>query len=60
MKTPTYQDFLADPSAVLEQVNRAARRERADAMHHFLFAPLTRLFKRALPKRAQLLQTRTA
>jgi hypothetical protein len=55
MKTPTYQDYLANPSAVLEQVHREARRARAEAVHYFIVAPLVRFFKRA-PR----LQTRTA
>lgn len=32
MKAPTYEDFIADPAAVVEQVVREARRERAAAM----------------------------
>lgn len=60
MKTPTYQDYLANPSAVLERVERQARRERAEAVHDFIVAPLMRLCKRALVQPAQLPQTRTA
>jgi len=47
MKTPTYEDFLADPDAVMEQWERAARRERAQAVHQFLIAPLMQMFERA-------------
>ena len=57
MNKPTYQDYLANPSAVLEQVAREAHRERAEAVHHLIVAPLMRLFKR-VP--APILQTRTA
>ena len=46
MKTPTYQDYLANPAAVMEQVERQARRERAAAVRQFIVAPLMRLFKR--------------
>lgn len=60
MKKPTYQDYLANPAAVREQVERQARRERVEAMHDFIVAPLMRLLKRALAKPAQIPQTRTA
>jgi hypothetical protein len=60
MKTPTYQDYLANPTAVLERVERQARRERAEAVHDFIVAPLLGLFKRALAQPAQIPQTRTA
>jgi hypothetical protein len=46
MKTPTYEDYLANPSAVMEQVHLQARRERAEAMHQCI-AALLQLFKRA-------------
>lgn len=59
MKTPTYQDYLANPTAVLEQVERQARRERAEAVHDFIVAPLMRLCERALTQPAQIRQTRT-
>ena len=32
MRAFSYEDYLADPSAVVEQVVREARRERAAAM----------------------------
>lgn len=47
MKTPTYEDYLANPSAVLEQVERQARRERAEAVHQLIVVPLKQLFQRA-------------
>jgi hypothetical protein len=47
MNKPTYEDYLANPSAVLEQLEREAHRARAEAVHHFIVAPLMRLFKRA-------------
>jgi hypothetical protein len=46
MKTPTYEDYLANPSAVMEQVYRQAHRERAEAVHQCMVA-LLQLFKRA-------------
>ena len=46
MKTPTYEEYLANPSAVMEQVHRQARRERAEAVRECIVA-LVRLFKRA-------------
>jgi len=55
MKTPTYQDYLANPAEVMKQVEREARRERAIAVRELIVAPLMRLFKRA-----PVLQTRTA
>ena len=57
MNKPTYEDYLANPSAVLDQVAREAHRERAEAVHHFIVAPLMRLFMGAP---APILQTRTA
>lgn len=59
MNKPTYQDYLANPSAVLEQVEREARRERAEGVQHFIVAPLLQLFKRSA-ERAPALQPRTA
>ena len=46
MKKPTYEDYLANPSAVMEQVHLQARRERAEAVHQCI-AVLLQLFKRA-------------
>jgi len=67
MKNLTYEAYLANPSAVLEQVEREARRERAEAMHRFIVAPLAQLFKRPAAKptpvpniTGSLFQTRTA
>jgi hypothetical protein len=50
----------ADPEAVLQEVERAARRERAEVMHELFVVPLARLFKRAPAKPALQLQTPTA
>lgn len=55
MKTPTYEAYLANPVQVMEQVERQARLERAEAVHHFIVAPLKRLFQRT-----PVLQPRTA
>jgi hypothetical protein len=60
MNKPTYQDYLANPSAVLEQVDREARRERAEALHHFIVAPLLQVFRRPAAQRAPVFQPRTA
>jgi hypothetical protein len=47
MKTPTYEECSANPSAVLEQVERRARRQRAEALHQLIVVPLKQLFKSA-------------
>jgi hypothetical protein len=60
MKTPTYQDYLANPIAVREQVERYARRARAESVHRFIVAPLIGLFKRRPLKPALRLQPRSA
>jgi hypothetical protein len=60
MKAPSYRDYLANAPAVLEQVERAARRERAEAMDCFVFTPLMRFLRRAMPKPVQPPQTLTA
>ena len=46
MKQPTYHDYLANPAAVMEQVEREARRARSEAVRELIVAPLMRLFKR--------------
>lgn len=45
-KAPTYEDYLDDPASVLEQVEREARRVRAQTVHQIIVAPLMQLFKR--------------
>ena len=55
MKNLSYEAYLANPSEVMQQVAREARRERAEAVHEFIVAPLMRLFKRT-----PVLQPRTA
>ena len=60
MRTPTYEDYLADPTAFLESSERAARAARAEAVHEFIVAPLKRLWKRMAQKPAQQLQTQSA
>jgi hypothetical protein len=45
MKRATYDAYLADPSAVLEEVARKARRERSRAVHRFILAPLAAFWK---------------
>jgi hypothetical protein len=42
----SYTEYLADPDAVLQQVRRDARRERAEVVHELIVAPLKRMFQR--------------
>ena len=42
MKTPTYEDYLANPAAVRADVHRAASRARAEAMYVHGLASLAR------------------
>ncbi len=56
MRTPTYDEYLANPDAVLASVDQAARAERAEAVQLFIVAPLERLWKRTARKPAQHLQ----
>ena len=55
MKNLTYEAYLANPSEVMEQVEREARSARAEAVHEFIVAPLAKLFERT-----PVLQPRTA
>ena len=57
MEKLTYGKYLEDPSAVLAQVERGARRERAEAIDYFVLAPLMRFMTCRL---AAFLQPRTA
>jgi hypothetical protein len=59
MRTPTYQDYLDNPS-IRVTIERAARAERAEAVHRSLLAPLKRLWNRAVQKPSQRLQTQPA
>jgi hypothetical protein len=43
MKAPTYETVREDPE-LLEALIRQARRERAEAVHRLLIAPLAKLF----------------
>ena len=56
MRTPTYQDYLANPTAFLAANERAARAARAAAVHELVVAPLKRLWMRTTQKPAQHLQ----
>ena len=60
MNRSIQERYQADPEAVLQQVERAARRERAEAVHELFVTPVLGLFKRAPAKPAIRLQTRTA
>jgi hypothetical protein len=42
MKTPTYEDYLANPAAVRAQVERAANRARAEAVYIHALVPFAR------------------
>ena len=48
MKTPTYEDYLADPSAMAQQVRLEAQRARALAAHRYILEPLARACGRLL------------
>jgi hypothetical protein len=48
MKNLTYQDYLADPAAALERIQREAQRARTEAVSRYLFEPLTRFCGRLL------------
>lgn len=60
MKTPTYEDYLLNPAAVMEQVTRTAHRERAEAAHRFIVAPVLRFLTRVKPASVQHMQARIA
>jgi acyl-[acyl carrier protein]--UDP-N-acetylglucosamine O-acyltransferase len=42
MKNLTYEAYLADPLAAHAQIQRAASRGRAAAVHQYVIAPLAR------------------
>jgi len=48
MKNLTYADYLADPEATLERIQREARRARVEAIGQYLLEPLARLCGRLL------------
>ena len=48
MKNLTYQDYLADPAAALERIQREAQRARTEAVSRYLFEPLARFCGRLL------------
>jgi hypothetical protein len=54
------EQYLADREAVLQQLERAARRERAEVVHQIFVAPLLRLLKPKTWKPARALQTQAA
>ena len=60
MRMPTYDEYLANPDAVLASVDQAARAERAEAVQLFIVAPLKRMWTRTAQKPAQQLQTQSA
>jgi hypothetical protein len=48
MKKLTYEDYLADPSAVTARIQLGAQRDRARAVQRYLLAPLARFCGRLL------------
>lgn len=56
MRTPTYQDYLANPTAFLASSERAARAARSAAVHEFIVALLKRLWMRTTQKPTQHLE----
>jgi hypothetical protein len=59
MRPLNYERYLAN-AAVRQEIEREARRERAEAVHRFFIAPVIGLFKRTATKPALHLQTRSA
>lgn len=57
MENLTYEIYLANPG-VREQLEREARRTRAEAVHRFIVAPLIGMFRRARPRTAQVFAQR--
>jgi hypothetical protein len=51
MKNLSYETYLADPQSVREQIERAARRMRAEALKRTLFEPLAAFCGRLLAVR---------
>jgi hypothetical protein len=60
MKQPTYQEYLADPAAVLLPIYQAAHRERAEAVRSLIVVSLVKLMKRTASKPASVLQPHSA
>jgi hypothetical protein len=60
MRTPTYEEILADPDAVLMSIERAARAARAEAVQQIIVAPVKQLFDRMGEKPGQVLQPHSA
>jgi hypothetical protein len=48
MKKLTYEIYLTDPAGVMAQVRLEAHRERAEAVRHYVLAPLARFCGRLL------------
>jgi len=55
MENLTYEIYLANPR-VREQLEREARRARAEAMYQYVVAPISRMLRRTF-RRAQLSPT---
>jgi len=52
MKNLTYEIYLANP-AVREQLEREARRARAEAMHQYIVTPLMKMFSQMFRRRTR-------
>lgn len=48
MENLTYEDYLANPAAVLERIQREAQRARTEAINDYMLVPLARLCGRLL------------
>jgi hypothetical protein len=48
MENITYEDYLANPSEVLAQIQREASRARALAVHQYILMPLAQFCGRLL------------
>jgi hypothetical protein len=56
MKTPTYEDYLADPAAVRAELHRAATRARDEAIYRHAIVPFARFCGRLLAVRGIRMQ----
>jgi hypothetical protein len=56
MKTPTYEDYLANPAAVRAELHRAATRARTQALYQQVIVPLARLCGRLVAVRGMRMQ----
>jgi ABC-type transporter lipoprotein component MlaA len=50
MRTPTYDDYLADPIAFMDSAERAARAARAEVVDELIIKPIEQAFQRMAPQ----------